>query len=133
MDIGLIEEIDDLLDRIRSRSYQLEEVPQIRLDMSVLLTMLSDSIGDVHEMQGRAEYDRKKYIAERVLIHRAAKKTAAESESLATIEAEDKYVEETEYKALYRRLENKRQALLQVCNALSAVGRDFKNDDDGED
>lgn len=127
MDTTIIKEIDEILKKIRGKSYPLEEAKDMRLDLSVLLTMLSDSIGDVHEAQGRAEYERKRFIAERVLYYRKQeKKTTADSESLAVIDAEDEYDQEIQYKALYRRLENKRQALLQVCNALSTI----KNFDD---
>lgn len=130
MDITIIEEIDELLGRIRNKDYRLEEVSQIRLDLSVLLTMLSDTIGDVHEDQGRAEYERKSFFAERMLYYRKEeKKTAGDAEALATIDSADLQEQEVQYKAMYRRLENKRQALLHVCNALSAFGKNINDED----
>jgi hypothetical protein len=128
----IVKEIDDILSTIRSKAYALEQTKQIRLDLSVLLTMLSDEIGDVHEQQGRAEYERKRFMAERTIGYRRGefgkKETSGDAEALSTIDAEDYYNEEYSWKGMYRKLENKRQALLQVCNSLSAFGRDMDND-----
>lgn len=128
----ILEEIDGILLRVRTKAYRIEEAAELRLDLSVLLVMLSDGIGDVHEQQGRAEYARKKYEKEQEIVYRSpagGKRTASDAQAQALIDAEEFYNEENGWKAMYRKLENKRQALLQVCNALSAVGRDLKKDE----
>lgn len=121
----IIEEIDEILIKLRDKTYELEEVKEMRLDLSVLLTMVADYIGDVHETQGRMEYERKAFQANKELEYRQ-KMPAYKSEALALIDAQEYYERENEIKGLYRKLENKRQALLHVCNALSAIGTDFK-------
>lgn len=130
MNEDFLKEIEDILSGLRDKSFSLDLYPELRADLSVLCTMLADYSGGVYEDMLNSEYERKKFQAERGLEYRRGmvvvenenkKHTAADAENMALIDAEPYYKIENEMKGLYRKLENKRQAILKVVDSLSAI------------
>jgi hypothetical protein len=124
---GTLSEINAILDGYRQNMYSIEDLRQMRGDLSVLLVHLGAYAGEVYEDVNKAEYEAKKQEG-LLFIELRKQHTAADAERLARIQSEVYYEAEAELKGTYKKLDNMFKALLKTLDSMAAKMRDMGND-----
>lgn len=124
---GTMREIHEILNSYRENMYSLEDLRQMRGELSVLLVHLGEYAGEVYEEVNKAEYEAKKQEGLLFIDLRKAN-TAADAERLARIQAEPYYMAEAELKGNYKKLDNMFKALLKTLDSMAAKMKELGND-----
>lgn len=124
----VLNEIETILERYRSRMFNIEELKDMRAELSILLVTIGYDAAEAYENLHRAEYDMKKTEAE-IYMELRKTRTAADSERLAKITSESEHLNYIEHLGLYKRFDNMRQALMKVLDSMAAIMKDVGTHD----
>lgn len=122
-----LDQIHDILNSYRENMYSIEDLKQMRAELSVLLVYLGEYAGDIYVEVNQAEYEVKKQEAELFLGLRKDN-TAADAERLARIQSEPYYTSEAELKGSYKRLDNMFKALLKTLDSMASKMKESNNE-----
>jgi archaellin len=114
-----LDQVHSILDAYREGMYSIQDLKDMRGELSVLLVYLGEYAGDEYIELNKAEYEVKKQEATAFLELRKSN-TAADAERLARLQAEPFYMAEAEMKGNYKRLDNMFKALLKTLDSMAS-------------